>query len=429
MRASYREALRGLYALQARGVKLDLERMHEALALLDSPELATPFVHVAGTNGKGSVSVMLAETLQAAGYRTGLYTSPHLHRFVERIRVNGRAITQREVAGRHQALSRALAQPGAPRLTFFELTTLMAFQHFRDRRCDIAILEVGLGGRLDATNAAPSVLSVITHIGHDHGRILGTDLASIAREKAGILKCAVPAIVGVREPSALSVIAGRARELGVPTLCAGRDFEPRPWQASGSFDLALGEQRLQGLRCGLEGTHQVHNASCAVVAALQLERIGFPVAEAAIRQGLERTRWPGRNEWLPGKPACLLDAAHNLDGCRALASFVTAHRNGRKVALLFGTMADKDYAGMLHSLRPHVDSVVYAAPPLPRAAPPETLHQVVPGTCCPDPRAGLERAQGDAGERGLLVVAGSIFMVAVARELLLGVRSDPPLRM
>jgi len=428
----YQDAITALFGLEARGIRLGVERMAAALEARGHPERGLRFIHVAGTNGKGSVSAMLESCLRAAGYRTGLFTSPHLHRWVERIRIAGRPLGEGEATRRIGEVLEYFGRAGAPEATFFELTNLIAVEAFRDHRCDIVVLEVGLGGRLDSTNAFPSELACITRIAFDHMAVLGNDLASIAREKAGILKPGAPLVCGVREPEALAVIRERARELGVPALCIDRDFEATSRTRAGRFVVRVGSRRVTGLGLALRGEYQLDNAAVAVAALARLSEAGLPVPVAAIRRGLLRTRWPGRLERIAGRPAVLLDAAHNPDGCRALAAHLAAlgrpRGAGRRV-LLFAAMRDKHHAEMLALLAPHFDRLIYAPLGMERAAAPDQLAAAQPGTLARSPADGLARARRAAGAGGLVVVAGSIFLVAAARARLLGVRSDPPIRM
>ncbi|MBT8469589.1 MAG: bifunctional folylpolyglutamate synthase/dihydrofolate synthase, partial [Deltaproteobacteria bacterium] len=261
----YREALRWLYGLESRGIKLGLERMAEAAERRGHPEREVPYVHVAGTNGKGSVATMVESVLRAAGYRTGQFASPHLQRYVERVRISGRPISEREAARRIEELR---ADTGLPPLTFFEYTTLLALEAFRDADCDIVCLEVGLGGRLDSTNIVTPEVSVITNISFEHQRILGDTLAKIAREKAGVLKRNVPCVVGARGKTVRRTITARARAVGAPLRWIDRDFESA-WDGH-SLSVRVGEQRWDGLRLGLRGKYQGDNAACALAALMEL---------------------------------------------------------------------------------------------------------------------------------------------------------------
>ena len=422
-----------MFALQARGMRLGIQRMREGIAYrkLESGALP-PMIQVAGTNGKGSVSAMLASVLQAAGYRTGLFTSPHLHRFTERIRIEGRPLSTREAARRIEDLLEVFGRRGAPFVSFFELSTLMAAEAFRDHACDVAVMEVGLGGEQDATNAFPAVLSVITRIAYDHEQVLGRTLAEIATAKAGIIKPKVPVIVGTREPDALKVIRARAKLHAAPARYLDRDFAVTSRRThsvrSLTTTISVGKRRYGPIDLGLPGDHQRENAACAVAALAELPRIGFRVSARAIKQGLAEVRWPARLERIPGSPSYLLDAAHNPDGCESLARFLSEQPAQTRV-LVFGVMRDKNYQTMLQSLASQVDAVVYAKPRVPRAEHPRELRKILPGTAARSIADALRQARKRAGRRGLVVVAGSIFLVAEARARLLRVPTDPLIRL
>ncbi len=424
----YAEATRYLYALAPRGVQLGLSRMERALALRGNPERAFPSIIVAGTNGKGSVSAMIAASLRASGLKVGLYTSPHLHRLVERFRVQGRPLSQRELARRVTELAPWLERAETPELTFFEVCTLIAFEVFRDHGCEVAVLEVGLGGRLDATNTVSPLLSVITRVARDHADKLGDTLSAIAREKAGIIKPGVPVVVGVRDPTALRVICARARRLKAPASLLGRDFTAHA-QGQG-YAVSVDGTRLERLALPLSGTYQAENLACAVAALLALRARGLAVDERAIRRGLAQVRWPGRLELIEGRPDVLLDAAHNPDAAHALAHHLARLRpRYRRVVLLFGVLSDKEHAVMLEALLAQVDEHVFTTPATPRALPAATLARRWGGRALEDPVRALRAARRVAGSGGLVVVAGSIFLMAAVRAVLLEEPSDPVIAM
>ncbi len=424
----YAEAVRFLYALQPRGVQLGLSRVELALSLRGHPERALPAVLVAGTNGKGSVASMLASVLRAAGYRTGLYTSPHLHRMTERFRVDEKPVGQRDFARRVSEFAPFLADPCTPQLTFFEACTLLAFEIFRDARCDVCVLEVGLGGRLDATNVVTPLVSVISGIALDHEDRLGGTLAAIAREKAGIIKQRVPVVVGTCDPSARRVIATRARKQGAALLRVGR--EVRVSEAAGACDVLVQGRAYANLALPLAGAHQLGNLACAVAALDVLGRRGFPIPAGALCRGIARTRWPARLELVPGAPQVLLDAAHNPQACQSLALYLKALGSayGKRV-LVFGAMRDKDHEAMLGVLTPVVDELVFSTPDTPRAEPAQALCEAYGGIAVDSPRRALSRARRLAGKRGLVIVAGSIFLVAPVRAELLGLGMDATIAM
>jgi len=429
---------RGLYGLTPRGIRLELDRMRQACAMRGEPQAGLRVVHVAGTNGKGSTSAMIERMARAAGLRTGLYTSPHLHSFTERIRVDGEPITRDEVVARVASLRAMLAEPGAPELTFFELTTLLALEAFAARERDSVALEGGLGGRLEGTNVVERPLvTVITHVDLDHQQYLGSTLAEIAAEKAGIIKPGVPVLHAADgrddergEAGAGAVIDRRAAALGAPSFALGRELTIRPGFAN-TMIVSLGGRTVDGLWPALEGGHQEANAALAVGAALALEP-SLVIGGDAIREGVAEVRWPGRLERLRSEAGgFLFDAAHNPDGARSLAAFRRAERarEPRRLVLLFGAMADKDWRSMLATLRAQVDEVVCAAPPLGRAERPEVIAADVSGHVASSVREGLDEARRRAGPGGLVVVCGSIFVLAEARAHALGIDQEPLIAM
>lgn len=410
----------GLAFLSSRSpstVVLGLERMHEALEELGHPELRLRSVQVAGTNGKGSTCAFLDSIVRAAGHRVGLYTSPHLVRVNERIQVDGAAIDDQTLGARVvEVLQRS---PAALDATYFELGTLVALEHFLRAGVDLAVLEVGLGGRLDATTAARPRLTALTRVGLDHLELLGETVEAIAREKAAIFRRGVPAVVGAQRPEALAVIEASAAAVGAPLLLEGRDF---------SLD-GLGRYHgpglvLEGLALGLHGAHQQHNAAVAVGCAQLLAALGVPVGPEAIRTGLQRTRWPGRLEQISGKPPLLLDGAHNEDGVAALrAALDTPPYAGRPVHLVFGVVSDKRVTPMLQALLPRCASAAFTRVPTPRGLDPACYLEFGRSLCpsvevAPSPEEALERARRRAGADGWVLVAGSLYLVGAVKAVL-----------
>jgi dihydrofolate synthase/folylpolyglutamate synthase len=371
---------------------------------LDHPERRFAAVHVAGTNGKGSVSAMVASMTDFAGYRTGLYTSPHLCRFNERIQLNGEPVPDDVLL---PALEEVMTR--CPELTFFETSTVTAFVIFARLAVELAVVEVGLGGRLDATNVleAPRV-TAITSIGLDHTDRLGNDLASIASEKAGIVKAGVPVVIGKLDPAAQSAVAARAHEIGAPIV-----------ETVGVADL---DAFVEKHPPALAGEHQLDNARVAVGIARSAGLLPRDIAG-----GLRRVRWVGRLETLPTPEGeVVLDAAHNADGARAVARWLGSRGFPRdRVALVFGSMADKDYSSMLAALAPYAQHRVYVAPEGRKAADPEVLAHLVPGQIAADPAQAVTLGRTMVGSGGWVVVTGSIFLVGAVRALLLGLERDP----
>ncbi len=435
MSAPRSEAL--LEPLELFGVRLGLERVRRLLAALGSPHLAVPVVLVAGTNGKGSTAALLAAMCRAAGYRVGLYTSPHLEAVTERLAVDGRPIGDRELAG-HLAAILALEpgnagsrRSGAPEAgprhagppTYFEALTVAAFLCFRAAAAEIAVMEVGLGGRLDATNVSEPVLSLVTSIARDHEEHLGTGLAAVAGEKAGILRRGAPAIAWTEDREVEAVLRDRARELGSELHLAARRVRIEPTDG-GLFPqrarLRTGDGRVYALELHLAGRHQLRNLSLAVLAAETLAERGFPRLDAAaIRAGARRCRWPGRLEdvELPGGRRVTLDGAHNPAAAAAVADW--ARSLPEPPDLLFGAMGDKEVAEMLPALAAVTGRLILTRPPGRRAAAPRDLASCLGGRRSviePDLGRALEVALDGCG--GRLLVCGSIYLVGAIRGLL-----------
>lgn len=418
--ASYSELIDWLYALEARkGMDFKLERIELVLQELGHPQRKFPVIHIAGTNGKGSVAAMLHAMACAAGLEVGLYTSPHLSRFTERIRVGRVEIAPNEVVRCAREVYRAATLRGIE-LTFFEFTTVLAFQYFADRNVPLAVVETGLGGRLDATNVVRPEVSVITSIGFDHQEFLGNSLASIAAEKAGIIKSGVPAVVGRVPAEARQVIEAHVHAQRAPVWWSGEEFmwwgEDRDWSFVGP------KGTLHHVRLGLAGTHQCENAAVAVAAAQALpDRLAW--SPELWQAGLEQVRWPGRLEIVMRDPLVILDGAHNIDGVRALVAALPRLTADRRVHLLFGVMADKDWPAMVDILAPHVESVVVARPLPQRSADPvrvaERWRTWVPTRIVEDPKVAFEVILNAVCKEDVVLIAGSLFLVGEVRASLI----------
>jgi dihydrofolate synthase/folylpolyglutamate synthase len=373
---TYAEALARLLALRGgehAGMRPGLERIETLLQALGNPERRYTLAQVGGTNGKGSVAAMLASMLRADGRRVGLYTSPHLVSFRERIRVDGEAITEDDVADGFDAIATLVARLDA---TMFEATTALALDHFAREAVDVAVLEVGLGGRLDATTVGAPAVTAVTRIDLDHQEVLGPTLTAIAAEKAAIIRSGV-AIASAQAPDAAQVLRARAEAVGVPLLMEGRELSVRvrAREHSGQLiDCAGPDWRLEGLRLPLLGLYQPSNALVALAAARVL---GVP--DSAAREGLARTRWPGRFEVLRARErTVVLDGAHNPAGAQALAASLAEWFGDTPVTLVFGALRDKDARGMLAALAPHARRIILTASSSPRAATPAALRALLP---------------------------------------------------
>jgi dihydrofolate synthase / folylpolyglutamate synthase len=403
----YPRTLAWLYRLEVRaGIELRLERVGRAAAMLGHPERAAPTLHVAGTNGKGSTASMLAAMLGAAGRRVGLFTSPHLVSFRERIVVDGTPVSEEEVVDGVAAIRRAAVGLG---LTSFEVMTLLAWRVFAARRVDAVVLEVGLGGRLDATNLVVPEVAVITNVAVDHEAYLGRDVASIAREKAGIVKAGVPVVSGASGVAA-EVVRARARELGCPCDELGAVFAMAT-DPEGGLSYRSPTATIGPLHLALAGRYQRLNAALAI-RALEVAP-SLAVAPAAVRTGLAAVRWPGRLQVVQRAPLVVLDGAHNPAAIDVLVEEVQRLAPGRRVRVLFGVMSDKAWDGMLRSLRRLATEIVVTRPRQPRAADPATLAAAVEGRVHvePDPVRAYRALVAASAPADVVVVTGSLFLV------------------
>jgi len=416
----YSETLERIYHLRGGMIDLRLDRMDRALALFDHPETKFPSLHIAGTNGKGSTSAMLHAVLSQAGYRAALYTSPHLVSFSERIRIGDDEITADEVVGLAEEIWQRIDAADVP-LTFFEFVTAMAFIFFARRQVDVAVIEVGLGGRLDATNVVTPLVSVITTVSKDHEAYLGADELSIGREKGGIIKAQIPVVCGKVSPVVAELLRTMAYERGAPAYFLGTDFGFF-LKNEGLFDYTGLKQPYSQIELALRGRHQRANASVAL-ATLELVQERFPVGEQAARQGLRTVRWPGRLETMIERPTVILDGAHNTEGIRALVDELNDLRQGRKVKLLFATMADKEWELMLRELAKTVNEVIFTRVAMDRSADPdrlaESLTKPIPRRAIGDSRIALQTLLDEAGPHDVVLVAGSLYLLGEIRPMLL----------
>src|SRR5580704_5564424 len=357
---TYPDSVRFLYALgnEIKTAKLGLDRIRAVLAALDNPQNTFRSIHVAGTNGKGSTCAMIDAGLRTAGIRTGLFTSPHLIEPTERIVIDGIPVTTRDFERAFDAVHKVADQDSHP--TYFETVTAMGFWLFREMGVETAVVETGLGGRLDATNILDPVLTVITPIDFDHESYLGGTIELIATEKAGILKPDVPAIFARQRPEAQSVLDRRAAELKIPVKYTA-DFVVH------DLHITARGSEFSGLKCPLAGEHQIENA---IAAALALESLSVSP------KGIESAIWPGRLEQISPNPDILLDGAHNPAGARALARYLERFYAGRKIWMIFGAMRDKAVDEIAGILFPLAHELVLTAPDNARALRPEALHEI-----------------------------------------------------
>ncbi|MFN8471828.1 MAG: folylpolyglutamate synthase/dihydrofolate synthase family protein [Anaerolineae bacterium] len=418
-----------------------LEPMRQALAAMGNPHLRFKSVHIAGSKGKGSVSAMLASVLDTAGYRVGLFTSPHLHSYRERMQINRALPSEADIVELFEA-RRALFDAMSELITF-ELTTLMAFDYFAREGVEIAVIEVGLGGRLDSTNVVLPEVSVIAALSLEHTAILGDTIEKIAFEKAGIIKPGVPAILAPNVPAATAVVAEIARERGAPLLRVGEDIPYRLGDAyprGQSFEVRRWPSGpWQRETIPLLGEHQAVNAACAIGAVDVLISRGIPVSDQALTRGLADVRWPARLEVLGETPLVVVDGAHTPDSAAYAVAALRRHLTFDRLILVFGALSDKDVGGMLDALLPASSAVVMTRSRYPRALAGDDLAQmaeargVTPAAVTDDVPEGLAAALGIARPQDLVLVTGSLFVAAAAREAWLHWRKlplpdlDPPL--
>ena len=433
---TYAEATEFLFGLRRFGWRPGLATVERLLALVGAPQAGLACVHVGGTNGKGSTAAMLDAIFREAGQRTGLYTSPHLLSFTERIRVDGTPIGEAEIVAlteRLKSLASAHFAPETteppdgclPHPTFFELTTAMAFLHFRQRAANVAVIEVGLGGRLDATNVIRPRVAAITNIALEHQEYLGCTPAEIAREKAGIIKAGVPVVTGA-QGEALQVIRQTAAGLDAPLTVVRESYR---WTIRESgfarqiFDLRGPRGEYEGLCIPLAGRHQVENAVLATAVAETLAERGVFLDEVAIRRGLAEVEWPGRLQVVRDRPRIVLDGAHNPAGAEALAAFLAGRRAEiQRLVLVFGVLKDKDWKAMLGQIGPLADEIILSHPPTVRAADPADLlpmaRQYARVTIAPDVAEALRLARATARETDTILVTGSLYTVGAALRIL-----------
>jgi len=435
---NYNESVRALFALgrelasprQARVQKFGLENISALARALGNPHLAVPCAHVAGTNGKGSAAAILDSILRAAGMRTGLYTSPHLERINERIRVSGEDISDELFAAcwtRMQGVIESLLAAGelAAHPTFFECVTALAFLAFAEKHVDFAVYEVGLGGRLDATNIVEPEVGVIMPVDFDHESFLGHSIEEIAGEKAGILKQGGWIVSARQREEARAVIARRAAEMGARLWCVENEWTIEEEASRDGYYRAVATHRPSGAKLriapSLAGRFQIDNGLAAATAALLLRERGHSIANEAIEQGIANARWPGRLERLADRPAIYLDGAHNPAAARALRRFWDEELGGRRIILIYGAMRDKAVDEIAGVLFPRAEMVFLTEPHQPRAISANLLAEMTTGLSdsmrvIPEPVAALDQALAAAKAEDAIFITGSLFLVGDLRR-------------
>ena len=428
LKITYNQCLDAMYALRRFGIKLDLDVIGGILKGLGDPQDRLDFVHIAGTNGKGSIAASLAAILVKAGYRVGLFTSPHLVRFNERIRVNGRQISNDHLVDAYMAVNQACQ--GKREATFFEITTAMALYEFLREKVDLAVIETGMGGRLDATNIIRPLVTIISNISIEHRQYLGNTLMEIAAEKAGIIKTNIPVVTGVRQNKAITVIERTAGERSAPCYRLGQAFRIRRCK-NDRFNYYGLDHVWRKLSTSLAGDQQPENAALAISACELLNRQQMTITEAHVRNGLKNVDWPARLDVISTDPYILLDGAHNLAAARKLARFISAKLSNRSITLVIGILDDKPYRAMLALLAPLANRVIVTRASIDRALPPKTLakkariysRNIV---IQPDVAGAVRYAVTTIGKKDAIVVAGSLYVVGEAMAYLNNDRPPDP---
>lgn len=416
----YQDSIDYLFGLQKYGIKFGLNRTEALLEKLGNPHRRLRCIHIAGTNGKGSTAAMLTATLKEQGYRVGLYTSPHLVRFTERFRICEAEVEPERILDVFDQVRAVLDEREPP--TFFEVVTAVGLLYFAQENVDWAVVEVGLGGRLDATNVILPRACVITNISYDHQEFLGATLTSIAREKAGIIKESVPVICGARQPAVQGVVKTTCFKRHAALFRLGADFRVRQLP-DGSFRYQGMQRSWSGLRLNLDGAHQLNNAAVALatldVLAMNRE---IDLDDTAVYRGLQGVHWPARLEVLQQHPMILLDGAHNPQGAECLRDALKREFTYRRLHLVFGVMKDKDMRGILRRLLPIADTVTFTRPRFERAADPEQLKDLASAYIqeyyvIPEVASAIQKARMLAEPDDLICITGSLYFAGEVKEL------------
>lgn len=416
---SYAEALDYLYGLQKYGIKFGLSKTSNLLKAFGNPHRRRRYIHIAGTNGKGSVAAMLESILMESGLKVGLYSSPHLVRFTERLRINGEEIKPKEVAILASEVRSQIRQEVPP--TFFEVTTAMALIHFAREACDIAIMEAGMGGRLDATNVIRPMVSTITNISLEHQNFLGRRILEIAGEKAGIIKKGVDLVTAETRPAVLRLFDSICQTKGARLWRVGRDVR---YRGDGKRLQYYGLRRnLKDLELGLRGDFQHRNAATALAVIELLEAKGFTISSGHMREGLKHPYWPGRLQVISRSPLIVLDGGHNPGAIRVLADAVTREFRYERLITVLGIMKDKDIRGVVRAIVPKSGYVIYSRPEYDRAAAPEHIEDAArplrkPGEIVQPLKNAITRAREIAGPSDMILICGSLFTVGEAMTCL-----------
>lgn len=407
-----------MYGLRRFGIILGLETIKRILSALGNPQENFTSIHVAGTNGKGSVASALSSILHESGYKVGLYTSPHLVRFNERICINNCQISDADVVKSYKAVQQVHHGDRSP--TFFEFATAMALYEFGRQKVEWAVIETGMGGRYDATNIITPAISIITNVSMEHRDYLGNTLAQITREKAGIIKQRTPVVTAVKQKQAQSVVQRVAHKKSAPVFMLGKNFTVRR-NRTGYFSYYGIENTWHDLQTPLLGHYQVQNAALALAASELLNKLKAEISFKSIKNGLTKTRWPGRLEIVSDKPLVILDGAHNLIAARNLSKFLAANLVNRRIILVVGILDDKPYGSMLKSLLPVCSRAIITRAKTDRALPTQKLYATAKKiisdvTTVADVAKAAKHAIETAGPDDVVCIAGSLYVVGEAKE-------------
>jgi dihydrofolate synthase/folylpolyglutamate synthase len=417
--ASYTSCLKTLYSLRRYGIILGLDIIENILKGVGNPQNNFNTIHVAGTNGKGSIASALSTILHKAGYKVGLYTSPHLVRFNERICIDNQPVSDEDVVASYNAVKNVYYGSREP--TFFEFNTAMAFYEFGKHNVEWAVIETGMGGRLDATNIITPALSIITNISLEHKLYLGNTISEITREKGGIIKKGVPVVTGVTQKNAISALTSIAKSQSAPFYRFGDSFRIRRNRNS-SFNYFGIDHVWRHIQTGLIGKHQINNAALVLAACELLIKNHLDLTLTNIKDGLEQNRWPGRLEIVSSSPLILLDGAHNFIAARHLARYLSENLSDRNITLLIGILDDKPYKTILKDLLPLCRKVILTRPKIDRALAPEKLYPVAQKIISdihviPDVDKAIIHAIENASPEDVICIAGSLYVVGEAKEL------------
>ncbi|PID40329.1 MAG: bifunctional tetrahydrofolate synthase/dihydrofolate synthase [Proteobacteria bacterium] len=409
-----------MYGMRRFGIILGLETIGTILEGLGNPQDTFSAIHIAGTNGKGSIASTLSTILQQAGYRVGLYTSPHLIRFNERIRINGTPILDEDVVASWEAVKSV--HPGDREPTFFEYATAMAFHEFGRQGVDYAVIETGMGGRMDATNVVSPVVTVITNISLEHKNYLGDTIAQIAGEKAGIIKPSIPVVSGVNQKNAKAVIEQTAAERSAPVYMRGRDFRVRR-RTNGRFSYWGIDHKWTGMHTGLIGHHQVDNAALTLAACELLKQNGIDLSRENIQAGLILNHWPGRIDVVSENPFVVLDGAHNIMAARRLRNYLEETLAGRRITMVAGILDDKPFETILKDLLLPCTRLIVTQAKIDRSLPTETIEAAARPLISkieivPDVAEATRHAIATSAPEDAVCVAGSLYVVGEAKAML-----------